>query len=565
MRILLMPNFTKPRTWELLGELCRRMGALGLQAAAVRKDREAMEALPEDSTVFGELERPALLDALLPMTVDALVDREAGTVREEAVRSFLAFCAAAPLRTEGVEDIYTAALNGELLLLPAELTRLDSCAEVQVYTTAFGGSCSYVGYPREDGGAGSFFRLWDGISMASGCKNKEAAWSFLREAFLPKYPTGIYFGPALPISRADFDRMAEISTGPMLDETGQPMETAGPACVMMPDSDLAIPIRPVTQEEYGHFMVLFNAVDSRNQLDVLLDGVVLVGAAVAAYGILQYMFRWGYQSASWVDSDMFSSIEFRVPSTLDNPNMLGQYLILAIPIGGAKLLSAKDWFSRVFYFGCCGVMCVCMLLTFSRGAWLGLLFAGAVFVVLLNPRLILLFPLALAALWFVLPDTVTARFASIGNLGDASTSYRVYIWMGTLAMLKNYWLCGIGPGNEAFNAVYAKYSFSAVTAPHSHNLFLQLVCDAGITALAVFLILIFVYFRMMCAALHREKDWTSRMYQTAFTGGVCGFLVQAMTDYSFYNYRVLFIFWAYLALGALSARRSGLPEGRLLA
>lgn len=252
-----------------------RTGAVGDRVSWTWADlREAMEALPEGSTVFGELERPALLDAILPVTVDALVDREAGTVREEAVRSFLEFCAAAPLRTEGVEDIYTAALDGELLLLPAELTRLDSCAEVQVYTTAFGGSCSYVGYPREDGGAGSFFRLWDGISMASGCKNKEAAWSFLREAFLPKYPTGIYFGPALPINRADFDRMAEISTGPMLDETGQPMETAGPACVMMPDSDLAIPIRPVTQEEYGHFMVLFNAVDQVYDPDEALTAII---------------------------------------------------------------------------------------------------------------------------------------------------------------------------------------------------------------------------------------------------------------------------------------------------
>lgn len=312
-------------------------------------------------------------------------------------------------------------------------------------------------------------------------------------------------------------------------------------------------------------LVLFNAVDSRNQLDVLLDGVVLVGAAVAAYGILQYMFRWGYQSASWVDSDMFSSIEFRVPSTLDNPNMLGQYLILMVPVGGAKLLSARGWPRRLLYLGCCTLMCVCMILTFSRGAWLGLLFAGAVFVVLLNPRLILLAPAALAALWFLLPETVISRFTSIGDMTDGSTTYRVSIWLGTLDMLKHYWLCGIGPGDEAFNRVYPAFSYNSINAPHSHNLFLQLVCDAGITALAVFLILIFVYFRMMCAALHREKDWTSRMYQTAFTGGVCGFLVQAMTDYSFYNYRVLFIFWAYLALGALATRRSGLPEGRLLA
>ena len=79
------------------------------------------------------------------------------------------------------------------------------------------------------------------------------------------------------------------------------------------------------------------------------------------------------------------------------------------------------------------------------------------------------------------------------------------------------------------------------------------------------MVLLFVYFRMMCSALSGERDWTSRLFQIALTAGVCGFMVQAVTDYSFYNYRVMFLFWAYLALGALAARRSELPEGRLLA
>jgi len=312
-------------------------------------------------------------------------------------------------------------------------------------------------------------------------------------------------------------------------------------------------------------VVLYNAVTGRRQLDTLLALMVLVGAAIAAYGILQYLFRWGYQSAAWVDSDMFSGIEFRVPSTLENPNMLGQYFILLIPLGGAKLLSAKDWTSRAFYFICCALMCVCMLLTFSRGAWLGLLFAGALFVVLLNPRLILLAPFALVALYFVLPDTVISRFTSIGNLADNSTSYRVNIWLGVLDMLKDYWLCGVGPGDAAFNVIYPYYSLTAIVAPHSHNLFLQILCDAGICALIVFLLLLFTYFRTMCAAVGRTKEWSSRILQIAFTSGVFGFMVQAMTDYSFYNYRLMFLFWAYLALGVLSARRSELPEGSLLA
>ena len=306
-------------------------------------------------------------------------------------------------------------------------------------------------------------------------------------------------------------------------------------------------------------LVLSNAVTRREQLDLLVCLMVAAGAAVAGWGICQYLFGWGYQSAAWVDSDMFSSITFRVPSTLDNPNMLGQYLILTIPLGGAKLLSSKDWWSRLFYLGCCGLMVICMVLTFSRGAWLGLLFAGAVFFILWNPRFMLLIPFALVALYFVLPDTVINRFTSIGDLGDNSTSYRVYIWMGTLAMLKDYWLCGIGPGDGAFNMVYPAYSYSGIVAPHAHNLFLQIVVDVGITGLIVFVLLLFVYFRNLCRAISRERDHTSKLLQLAAAAGGAGFMVQAMTDYSFYNYRVMFLFWAYLALGGLAARRSDLP------
>ena len=169
-------------------------------------------------------------------------------------------------------------------------------------------------------------------------------------------------------------------------------------------------------------------------------------------------------------------------------------------------------------------------------------------------------PAAAGALYFVMPDLVITRFTSIGNLEDQSTSYRVYIWMGTLAMLKDYWLCGIGPGDAAFNLVYPRYSYSGITAPHSHNLFLQIMCDAGVIALVIFVLLLFHFFRDVCSAFCRERDAFSRFHQTAVAAGMAGFLVQAMTDYSFYNYRVMFLFWVFIALGGLLARRGQLPE-----
>lgn len=304
-----------------------------------------------------------------------------------------------------------------------------------------------------------------------------------------------------------------------------------------------------------------NAVKSQGQLQALVGLIVIAGAGVALYGIYQYLFRAGYQSAAWVDSEMFESITFRVPSTLDNPNMLGQYFILTIPFAGACLLSSKEWGARVFWTAMAGVQLLCMILTFSRGAWLGLLFAGMLFFLLIDGRFAYAIPVAMLVLLVTLPASVIERFTSIGDVSDASTSYRVYIWMGTLAMLSaSYWLCGIGAGDLAFNKVYPAYSYSGIVAPHSHNLFLQIVCDGGIFLLVVFLLILFQYARGLCIEIKRSTQWKGKLYQIASLSGIGGFLVQAMTDYSFYNYRVMFLFWAVVGVGGIAMNYQRLPK-----
>jgi hypothetical protein len=55
----------------------------------------------------------------------------------------------------------------------------------------------------------------------------------------------------------------------------------------------------------------------------------------------------------------------------------------------------------------------------------------------------------------------------------------------------------------------------------------------------------------------------TRIYLTASVAAVCGFLVQSMTDYSFYNYRVELFFWIVVILGAVLAR-SAKMEGNYL-
>lgn len=299
-------------------------------------------------------------------------------------------------------------------------------------------------------------------------------------------------------------------------------------------------------------LVLAACAPSEKTLRQLLCGMVAVGVIVALYGFYQRMFPANFRSV-WTDEDMFSSISFRVYSTLENPNVLGEYFLLLIPIGAAMTLTATGW-KRLLYLAACAIMGVCLVLTYSRGCYLGLLFAAAVFLVLLDRRFLVLGIIAVAFSPLYLPESVLERFTSIGNMGDTSTSYRVYIWMGTLAMLKDYWFCGVGPGTSAFNRVYPEYAYNAITAPHSHNLFLQIMCDAGVCGLLIFALLLIAYYRMMFTALAQKPRREIKIMQIANISAVTGFLVQSMTDYTFYNYRVLLLFWATLGLGVLFSR-----------
>lgn len=81
-------------------------------------------------------------------------------------------------------------------------------------------------------------------------------------------------------------------------------------------------------------LVVENAVDSWERAEQLVFLMVLAGGVVALLGVGQYVLG-ATGDAAWVDSDMFSSVTIRVYSTLQNPNVLAEYLILMISLGGA--------------------------------------------------------------------------------------------------------------------------------------------------------------------------------------------------------------------------------------
>lgn len=298
------------------------------------------------------------------------------------------------------------------------------------------------------------------------------------------------------------------------------------------------------------YFVITNTVKTKKEIYSLLKVFVISGTLVALYGFLQYLFGWDTKNA-WIDEEMFEQISMRVYSTLENPNVLGEYFLLAIPVGVGLFWKNQKILPKLFYLLCTAAMFVCLILTQSRGCWLGILFAAGVFISFINAKLwgILIVALLLAPMF--LPQSIISRFTSIGNLQDSSTSYRVYIWFGTLALLRDFWMYGIGLGDGAFSQVYPFYSYSSIVAPHAHNLFLQMITEVGVLGLIVFLLFVLTALIKMIQVYVRCGNKSENGVMTiAFLSAILGFMLQSMFDYTFYNYRVVGIFFFAIAIAS---------------
>ena len=297
------------------------------------------------------------------------------------------------------------------------------------------------------------------------------------------------------------------------------------------------------------YFVIINTVTTKKQLMMILNVLIVVATLTAVYGIYQYV-NGDVYSKAWLDGEMFEEIKMRVYSTLENPNVYGEYLLFIIPIIASLLWTEKGWKKKLFYFVCLGITGIALILTFSRGCYLGIIFAIFILAIIIDKRFIFLGIALLLLSPFILPDAIINRFMSIGNMADSSTSYRVYIWMGTLAMLKDFWLSGVGMGITSFNTIYPIYSYNNIVAPHSHNLYLQVIVEYGIVGFIVMAGVMYNYFKELFISMKVKKD----IVTGGLMAGMLGFLLQSMTDHTWYNYRVFMMFWVIVGISIVSSK-----------
>ena len=160
--------------------------------------------------------------------------------------------------TEG-DDALSRIADGRQMLMATSISNLE---DVMYYDMYFGGTATFIGYPSNNG-VGNMLYLGEGFGMSSSCKNKQAAWEFLRTIMTEEYQSTVW---SLPVNVHAFEKQLEKAMTPeyqkdaegnyLLDENGERIEVSRGG-VGFADGTV-YDVYAMTQEQADRIMELIN-------------------------------------------------------------------------------------------------------------------------------------------------------------------------------------------------------------------------------------------------------------------------------------------------------------------
>lgn len=336
-------------------------------------------------------------------------------------------------------------------------------------------------------------------------------------------------------------------------------------------------------EMFAVYIYVANNLDAA-KMKRALAVMFLAGLSEAAIGIYQFLFQWGPEGFL-----LFGSY-VRAFGTFEQPNPFAGYLALIIPVALGVAISVfssqnskfrksiesliTEYWLLIIGFLAFATMLAAVVMSWSRGAWLGVA-AGLIITLIVQSRRAFLLSLVAAFIVTfivllnsinVIPDVIAARFSGITDYfgltisstpeikadGSTQTSESVRLvfdvrgvkvddanfavvermahWQAALDMWENHPLLGVGIGNYA--VAYPDYALPRWDDPlgHAHNYYLNVAAETGFIGLAAYLILWLAAFWQSWRAVR-----VSRGVWQSIAAGLLGMIVALSAHNMFDN------------------------------
>lgn len=316
-------------------------------------------------------------------------------------------------------------------------------------------------------------------------------------------------------------------------------------------------VRAVTLFVFGmSYFVLKVLVRDEAWLKRSVGALIASSIPVSLLAIAEFVL--GKAASNWQDTAVFSSLSGRASSLWGNPNVLAEFLLIAFFVSLGSFFAQKSVSQRFPLLVALLLNGAALVFTWSRGAWVALAVALIGVILLYSHKslpFILVGCIVFVAAFVFLPESFVTRVQSIVTFSDSSTLYRVHIWQGCAALIRDVFWAGVGVGEEAFRAAYLPYALSGIeNAPHAHNLAMQIVIELGIIGLLIFIVMLISVTRVVFTlfAKCRMKHSVS-LFALGVYGALSALLLHGVTDYIWYNMRIYLLF--FVLIGLLSAAR----------
>jgi len=264
----------------------------------------------------------------------------------------------------------------------------------------------------------------------------------------------------------------------------------------------------------------------------VLQVVITVGAASAAWGIVQYgLFN-------------YNNLGQRPQGALGHYMTYSGLLLLVVAAAVARLLfEPRDrmWPAMVL-----PALLVALVLTFTRSAWVGACAVAALLFAMKDFRLLPVIPIVAAVFFAISPPQITARFYSMFDLKDPTSRDRVAMLREGVAMIKTHPFTGVGP--NMVQRLYAQYRDPTAVEkvnPHLHNVPMQIAAERGLPALAAWLCVVGIAAVDVARLLRRSRF--PCLPATALAA-IAGMLAAGMFEYNFGDSEFLMLFLVLVTL-----------------
>lgn len=297
-------------------------------------------------------------------------------------------------------------------------------------------------------------------------------------------------------------------------------------------------------------LVVLHSVEDNRSLRKVIYALLLGAAFICIDGIYQYFVGSDFLRGNLIVENIGLR---RISASFSGANDFGVYLVTLTPLAWVLSLYYLKSKQRILGIILAGFLTSCLLLTYGRGSFLGLLVVCLIFILVKKDKfLIALFCLFLIITPFIMPKSVKNWIKQVKSpLVILSNEDRIIMYRTAIEMIKAHPVVGVGVNTFVDN--YPKYKvpefgFTTPDKSYAHNSYLQMGAEIGIFGLVIFLWLIYVFIQEVGRIYKKTSDNFIRSVALGLCCGVLGFLLNGLTESNLYYSRLSILFWFIIGL-----------------